>query len=89
MPQVCRICSKVSTHNLQRLTANGRSARGTIKSLVNAYGAKRVIWGSDVGNSKVRYPDMIAMAKDAIADLPAADQALILSGTAKSLYRRA
>jgi L-fuconolactonase len=79
---------KVTTHNLKRFAVNGGSARPAMKALVNAFGAKRIIWGSDVGNSKVSYPEMIVMIKDAIADLSAADQAMILSGSAKSLYRR-
>lgn len=80
---------KVSTHNLKRLTANGGSARKGIKPLVDAFTAKRIIWGSDIGNSRVSYPEMISMAKDAFAELSPADQAMILSGTAKTLYRRA
>jgi len=78
---------KVSTHNLKRFTVGGASARPALKTLADAFGARRIVWGSDLGNSKMSYPDMISLARDAVADLPAADQAMILSGTAKSLYR--
>jgi predicted TIM-barrel fold metal-dependent hydrolase len=80
---------KVSTHNLKRFTVGGASARPVLKRLVEAFGAHRIVWGSDLGNSKMSYPDMISLAKDAVADLPGADQAMILSGTAESLYRPA
>lgn len=78
---------KVSTHNLKRFTVGGASARPALERLVEAFGAHRIVWGSDLGNSKVSYPEMISMARDAVADLTAADQTMILSGTAKSLYR--
>lgn len=80
---------KVSTHNLRRLALNNGSPRSAMKTLVSAFSAKRIIWGSDVGNTPIAYADMIAMAKNAVADLPAADQQQILSGTARALYRMA
>lgn len=80
---------KVSTHNLKRLALAGGSPRAAMKKLVAAFGAGRLIWGSDVGNTRTPYADMIGMARDAMADLSPKDQELVLNGTAMKLYRGA
>lgn len=78
---------KVSRHNLRRLALNNGSPSAAMKKLVSAFGAQRIIWDSDLGNTPVVYADMIVMAKNALAELAAADQQMIMSGTAKRLYR--
>lgn len=80
---------KISTHNLKRLALAGGSPREAMKKLVAAFGAGRLIWGSDVGNTRTPYADMINMARDAVADLSPQDQELVLYGTAMKLYRGA
>ncbi|MGC3980362.1 MAG: amidohydrolase family protein [Steroidobacteraceae bacterium] len=78
---------KVSTHNFRRLALNKGSPQAAMKKLVAAFGANRIVWGSDVGNTPIDYATMVAMAKSAVSELSVTDQQLILSGTARALYR--
>jgi len=45
-----------------------------------------VMWGSDVGQSKPPYMEMVKMARDAVDDLPEDSRMQILWGTANRIY---
>lgn len=77
---------KVTTHNLRRLSIRTGSARPALVQLVRAYGAQRLLWGSDTGNTRLAYESMVAMARDAVGDLSAADRSSVLRRTAETLY---
>lgn len=74
---------KVSSHNL----AHSDDATAFVETVVDAFGASRVCWGSDhpqhQGNS---YAEKLADARAAARNLSAEDRALFLGGTAARLW---
>jgi L-fuconolactonase len=56
--------------------------------LVEAFGPDRVMWGSDwpVCTLAASYADVLALARDAIAELEPAERAAVLGGTATRVY---
>ena len=57
--------------------------------VLSAFGAQRVMWGSDWPVSRLRceYEEWHALARDLTADLSAADQQSVFAGTARDFYR--
>ncbi|MFI7673122.1 amidohydrolase family protein [Actinophytocola sp. NPDC049390] len=51
------------------------------------FGASRLLWGSDVTQTRGTYADMVATARRAVSGLSEPDAAQILGGTAATLYR--
>lgn len=81
---------------LSGISANcppGQANLATLKPWVDhaiaAFGAKRVLWGGDwpVVNLGPGLPDWIDLSRALLADLSAEDQAQIMQGTAKRVYR--
>jgi L-fuconolactonase len=57
-----------------------------VTRIAGHFGAERVIWGSDIGQSRGNYQHMVQLAQDAVAGLaPAARQAM-LHGNASRIY---
>ncbi|MEU6700577.1 amidohydrolase family protein [Pseudonocardia sp. NPDC046786] len=73
---------KVTTLNLARLD----DPAPPVEWLVARFGAGRVLWGSDVTQTRGEYAGMVGTARRAVAGLPAADAAEVLGGTAARLY---
>jgi L-fuconolactonase len=76
----------LSMINLKRWAVDGIDAAPVIEQVVAAFGADRVMWGSDVGNTPGGYGDMITRAQAACAGLPASDQQKIFHDTAARVY---
>lgn len=57
-----------------------------VTRIVSLFGDSRVIWGSDIGQSKADYGHMVALARNALAHLPQSQQAAILGGNAIRIY---
>jgi predicted TIM-barrel fold metal-dependent hydrolase len=53
---------------------------------IAAFGASRVCWGSNFPAAKPPLPELIAVARKALAFLPQGDQDWIFYKTAQSLY---
>ncbi|MFN6954800.1 MAG: amidohydrolase family protein [Acetobacteraceae bacterium] len=69
------------------LAAEGRSTPGAlVAAIVDAFGAGRIMWGSNFPAAEPPLPELVAQVQGAIAGLPGADQAMILGGTARRLY---
>ncbi|MGE3533054.1 MAG: amidohydrolase family protein, partial [Steroidobacteraceae bacterium] len=64
------------------------SAAPVIKRVVQAFGAERVMWGSDVAQSPGSYAELLALAKSAVAELTSAEQSAVLYDTCKQVYSR-
>jgi L-fuconolactonase len=78
---------KISTHNLNDAVRADNSARPLIGSLVSAFGADRLMWGSDFCQTHDRpYGDLVALARDAFTDLDPSDRAACFTGTARGLW---
>src|SRR5262245_34248860 len=70
---------KFTTHNV-------RDAAISLRKILDAFGARRIAWGSNYPASEGSLAGLLVEAKQAVSGLPAADQDWIFSGTAKSLY---
>jgi predicted TIM-barrel fold metal-dependent hydrolase len=73
---------KFTTHNVRDAT----DPQAFIRRVVDAFGARRIAWGSNYPASEGALSTLLAAAKQAVAELPASDQEWIFSRTAKSLY---
>ncbi len=54
--------------------------------LVSDFGASRIAWGSNYPASEKSLPELVALAQDTLAFLPAGDREWIFSRTAQALY---
>lgn len=72
--------------NLGKLASLNLAAAPVIERVVREFGADRVMWGSDIAQSKGEYADMIALAKESVALLSLADQQKVLHDTAHAVY---
>lgn len=76
----------LSTINLARLAADGAASAPVLERLVAAFGAERIMWGSDIGQSKGSYAEMRKLADAAVATLSERDRRLLMGGTARAIY---
>lgn len=57
-----------------------------VRQVVGRFGAQRVVWGSDVGQTRGDYLAMVALLRTAVAGLSADDRHALLYGNAARLY---
>jgi L-fuconolactonase len=76
----------LSMINLKRWAADGVEAAPVIERVVALFGADRIMWGSDVGNTPGGYGDMIDRAQAACGELSASDRQKIFHDTAARVY---
>ncbi len=80
---------KFTEINVERLREGGVEPAQVVRQLVDRFGARRVVWGSDVGQSlKFSYADKIDHALAAAALLDPAERAAFLHDTAAAIYAR-
>jgi predicted TIM-barrel fold metal-dependent hydrolase len=72
--------------NQRRLAGKDWPPGPMIGRFAAEFGAERLLWGSDVGNTRGRYADMIAWGEAATATLRPADREKVLGGTAAAMY---
>lgn len=72
--------------NLAKLHALGLPSAPVVERVVRAFGTDRVMWGSDIAQSKGEYADMVAMARDSVSTLSTAQQDQVLHKTAERVY---
>jgi predicted TIM-barrel fold metal-dependent hydrolase len=77
---------KVTTLNFAQILAAGRDPEVLVGWLAEHFGASRVLWGSDVTQTRGTYDEMVAIARRAVACLPEPAAAEVLGGTAARLY---
>lgn len=78
---------KVTTHVLDAATKAHGSAERHVDVLVEAFGAERLMWGSDFCQTHDRpYEVLAAQGREAFAARSEAEQAWCLGGTAASLW---
>lgn len=83
---VKNIVFKFTQINLNRFKETGIDAAGFVRRMVDTYGADRVMWGSDVGNTKDAYPEMVRQAVAATALLNDAERAKVLHDNGAALF---
>jgi L-fuconolactonase len=57
-----------------------------IPYVVNAFGAERILWGSNFPAAEGALSDLLSEAKAAVASLPPCERAMVFAGAARSLY---
>ena len=79
---------KITEIVLDRLADQGADPAWFVRLLANRFGAHRLMWGSDLGQSAKPYETKAAMAWGAARDLSADERSMFLHDTAASVYAR-
>ena len=73
-----------------RIFAEARRGKATPETffprLVEAFGASRMAWGSNYPSSEGTLPELLAVARQSLSCLSAADREWIFARTAQTLY---
>jgi predicted TIM-barrel fold metal-dependent hydrolase len=77
---------KFTTHNVRDASKSKTTPQAFMKRVIDAFGARRVAWGSNYPASEGRLGGLLAEARQAVSALSAGDQDWIFSGTARRLY---
>ncbi|GAA3442703.1 amidohydrolase family protein [Planomonospora venezuelensis] len=77
---------KLTHRNLERLQDAGKEAAGFLEPVMEAFGARRIAWGSNCPAAEQSLPELLALAEEVLAELPDGDREEIFSGTARRLY---
>ena len=77
---------KLTNRTLAAASAGNSTPAAFLDKLVTVYGANRIAWGSNFPAAEGSLPELLASARAVLSVLPAAQQALIFSGTAEILY---
>jgi predicted TIM-barrel fold metal-dependent hydrolase len=77
-----------STINVTKSSAAAVELAPLVARVCDIFGAERMMWGSDVGQSKPTYSEMVAMAVAAVTLVPASSQRGILWETASRIYAK-
>ncbi|MER7638181.1 amidohydrolase family protein [Streptomyces sp. NPDC126522] len=77
---------KLTHRNLERLRDAGEQAGDFLRPVVEAFGARRIAWGSNCPAAEQSLPELLALAKEVLAGLPERDRQEIFAGTARRLY---
>lgn len=83
-----RVALKFTTIPLGALEKQRIDTAALIRRVAVEFGAERLMWGSDVTQSKGSYAYMIGLAARATASLPGAERQQVLRGTALAMYGR-
>lgn len=79
---------KLTTNVIDELKAGGRSTASFVRRIVDLYGADRLMWGSDFGNTLRPYPDMVADAVAATARLTTNERQRLLHDNGAAMFNR-
>jgi L-fuconolactonase len=84
--QFAGVNTKFTTIPLGKLASAGVDAAPIVARVVALFGAKRLLWGSDISQTAGTYDYMIDLARRAVRLLSPSLQQELLSGTAHALY---
>lgn len=78
---------KLTEINIERLSLTGIVPARIVRRMADSFGAERLVWGSDVGQSlRWPYADKASMGREAASFLSAAERALFLHDNAARIY---
>ncbi len=78
---------KLTEVNIERLYTAGIAPARIVRRLADSFGAERLVWGSDVGQSlRWSYADKASMGREAASFLSAPERALFLHHNAARIY---
>ena len=82
------VCFKLTEVNMERLGGVGIEPARLVRRMADSFGAERLVWGSDIGQSlRWTYAEKISMAHDAAGFLSASERAAFLHDNGTRLYR--
>lgn len=85
---VPNVSFKITEINFERVVKAGADAAQLVRRMVRSFGAERLVWGSDVGQSMLwSFADKVAMARGCTALLDEADARAMLHDNAARIYR--
>lgn len=84
--EVPNIHFKFTQINLNRFAETGIDPAGFVKRMADTYGAGRLMWGSDFGNTKTSYADMAEQAIAATRLLDEGDRHRVLHDNGAALF---
>jgi predicted TIM-barrel fold metal-dependent hydrolase len=79
---------KLTHRSLEPLHAAGDAAIDFLRPVTEAFGAGRIAWGSNCPAAEQPLEELVKLARDVLAVLPAAVQADIFAGAACGLYQK-
>jgi len=78
---------KLTHRNLERLQEAGTDASDSfLETVVEAFGAERIAWGSNCPAAEQSLPELLQLAQGLLKVLPTAAREQIFAGTARRLY---
>ncbi|MEB8338264.1 amidohydrolase family protein [Streptomyces endophyticus] len=77
---------KLTHRNLERLQDAGERAADFLDPVVEAFGARRIAWGSNCPAAEQSLPELLALAQQVLGGLPESDRQEIFAGTSRRLY---
>jgi predicted TIM-barrel fold metal-dependent hydrolase len=78
---------KLTEVNFERLHTAGIAPARVVRRMADSFGAERLVWGSDVGQSlRWSYPEKASMGREAASFLSATERALFLHDNAARIY---
>lgn len=77
---------KLTTINLNKISEHDIDPSSVVKRVVENFGVERLMWGSDVAQTKGAYSDMVAAARDAMAGLDERERYQVLYGVSDRVY---
>ncbi|WP_336980564.1 amidohydrolase family protein [Altererythrobacter fulvus] len=80
---------KVTDINFDRLHDAGLDAALFLRALADRFGAERLVWGSDVGQSPAPYAEKLARLAACAAHLSESERAGLFGGNAQEIYGHA
>ncbi|BCB76649.1 hypothetical protein GCM10022251_50770 [Phytohabitans flavus] len=86
LADLSRLHVKVTTLNAMQVRRWGGDPAALVEWLVARFGAGRVLWGSDITQTRLPYPDMVETARASVRTLPPHEADAVLRETALSLY---
>lgn len=77
---------KISTINFEYVRKAGADIAAFTAAVVARFGAERVMWGSDIAQSRGTYSEFVGDAVTSVAGLPEAARTAVLGETAAAVY---
>ncbi len=77
---------KITDINFDRLEDAGYDSASFVRVLADRFGAERLLWGSDVGQSPAPYEEKVERLRHGATLLSADERAHLFGGTALRLY---
>ncbi|MBB4683985.1 amidohydrolase family protein [Amycolatopsis jiangsuensis] len=77
---------KLTHRNLEPLRDAGKEAAAFLDPVLASFGAQRIAWGSNLPAAEQSLPELVALARQVLAEVPEPEQREIFAGTARRLY---